>query len=112
MIKDFSQNSLKRKRYKVLRDRIKARFPGNVRGECVYLRRGQTGTPRIIQNEDQILDFLIKRNFLVVDVASDSLDNIVKALMNAKIVVTMEGSHISHCIYACPENSGLAGCLR
>jgi Glycosyltransferase 61 len=107
VFQDFSQNSLKRKRYRVLRERIKARFPGNIRRSHVYLRRGQTGALRIIQNEDEIIDALIKRGFVILDVASDSLDHIIGTLVNANIVVSLEGSHIAHCVFASPENSGL-----
>jgi Glycosyltransferase 61 len=107
VFQDFSQNSLKRKRYRVLRERIKAHFPGNIRGSHIYLRRGQTGVPRIIQNEDEIIDALIQRGFVILDVASDSLDHIIGTLVNAKIVVSLEGSHIAHCVFASPENSGL-----
>ena len=71
------------------------------------MRRGNTGAIRLIQNEDEIIDALIKRGFLVLDVASDSLDKIIKTLLNAKIIVTLEGSHAAHCVYATPENSGL-----
>jgi hypothetical protein len=107
VFQDFSQNSSKRKRYRVLRDRIKAHFPSNARGRCIYLKRGQLGVPRAIQNEDEIVDALRKRDFVIVDVASDSLDHIIGTLVNAKIVVSMEGSHITHCTFTSPENSGL-----
>ncbi len=39
LFQDFSQNSSKRKRYHVLRDRIKSRFPTNSTNAYVYLRR-------------------------------------------------------------------------
>ena len=107
LFQDFSQNSLKQKRYQILRDRIKAHFPGNVSGACIYLKRGHTGVPRRIKNENEIVDALIKRGFVVVDIASDSLDHTIETLMKAKIVVSMEGGHIAHCVFACPENSGL-----
>jgi capsular polysaccharide biosynthesis protein len=107
VFQDFAQNSLKRKRYRILRDRIKAHFPSNVRKTYIYLRRGQTGVPRIIKNEDEIVDALVRRGFVVVDIAADPLDHIIGTLVNAKIVVSMEGGHIGHCIFTSPEDSGL-----
>jgi hypothetical protein len=109
IFQDFSQNSSKRKRYTALRNQIKKRFPSNAASRtCVYLKRGhQLGVRRVIQNEDEIINALAKRNFLVVDVETDSLECIVGALVNAKIVVSMEGSHITHCTFTSPENSGL-----
>ena len=73
----------------------------------VYLRRGQSGVPRVIQNEDEIIDALTKQDFVVIDVAADSLDHIIKTLLNAKLVVSLEGSHTGHCVFTIPENSGL-----
>jgi len=107
VFQDFAQNSLKRERYNALRECIKARFKGEGMGLYVYFRRGQTGAIRVIQNEDEIIDALTKRGFLVLDVASDSLDKIIKTLLHAKIIVTLEGSHAAHCVYTTPENSGL-----
>ena len=107
VFQDFSQNSFKAKRYGVLRDRIKTQFPCDVHRLCIYLKRGKTGVQRIIQNEDEIIDSLVKQNFVIIDLASDSLDKIIETLRNAKIVVSMEGGHIAHCVFACPESSGL-----
>ncbi len=107
VFQDFSQNSLKRKRYKILRDRIQERFPSHGRRECIYLRRGRTGVPRAIENEDEILNAVVKQGFIVLDVLSDSLDHIIGTLVNAKVVISMEGSQIAHCVFAVPENSGL-----
>jgi len=107
IFQDFAQNSLKRNRYKILRDRIRARFTRNTPQTLIYLRRGTTGVRRIIQNEDKIIDGLIKRGFFVLDIAIHSLEHIIEKLSNAKMVVSLEGSHNDHCALACPENSGL-----
>jgi capsular polysaccharide biosynthesis protein len=71
------------------------------------LRRGNTGAPRLVRNEDEIVTRLIKRGFVVIDVGSDTLGHLIGTLFNAKIVVSMEGSHIAHCIYSSPKNSAL-----
>jgi hypothetical protein len=107
VFQDFSQNSLKRNRYRILRDRIKRHFPSSSGKKCIYLKRGQTGTPRLIQNEDEIIEALVKRNFVVADIGVDSLSEIIKVLRDAKIVVSIEGSHNDHCALASPENSAL-----
>ncbi len=106
VFQDFSQNSSKRERYRILRDRITKYFPESGRQSFVYLKRGRTGASRMIGNEDELLDAFIKRDFIVLDVASDSLDQIIGTLVNAKIVVSMEGSHAAHCVIASPEKSG------
>src|SRR5262249_51543014 len=107
MFQDFPQNSLKRKRYQTLRERIKAHYRPSGRDTYVYLRRGQTGVVRTIQNEEEIIDALVRRGFQVVDITIDSLDQIIETLRNAKIVISLEGSHLAHWIFASPEKSGL-----
>ena len=49
----------------------------------------------------------MKRGFVVVDVASDSLEHILGTLTGAKIVVSMEGSQNTHCTFTVPEDSAL-----
>jgi hypothetical protein len=106
IFQDFAQNSHKIKRYNLLRTRIRARLIGR-RSPFVYLRRGNSGVARLIKNEDEILEALTKKGFVVVDVASDSLDHVLSHLVDAKIVVSMEGSHVAHCCFSIPESSGL-----
>jgi capsular polysaccharide biosynthesis protein len=104
---DYSQNRHKRQRYASLRKRIKGQFKSESGERLVYLRRGRTGVPRLIQNEDEILDYLTKHGFSVIDIERDPLDRIVSTLLSARIVLSLGGSHVAHCIYAVPENSGL-----
>ena len=108
IFQDFSQNSLKQDRYWDLRKRISRHFPTKDRGAYVYLRRGRTGEPRTIQNEPKIIDALTKRGFVVVDVGSDSLAHILETLLSAKLVVSLEGSHVAHCTYTIPASSRTA----
>ena len=86
---------------------LKSHFPRRDSDTYVYLKRGQTGVVRTIRNEDEIIDTLVKRGFQVVDITSDSLDSIIQTLLNAKIVVSLEGSHLAHWIYTAPDNGGL-----
>ena len=104
---DFAQNSLKRARLQLLRDRVRGRFPSGGSGSLVYIRRGASGVRRIVENEDEILETLVKRGFLIVDIESDSLERILEVLGGAKLVVSLEGSHCTHGIFSLPENSGL-----
>ena len=105
IFQDFSQNSHKRKRYEVLRQRIKANVSAIGSDTRVYLRRGNTGTSRLIRNEDEIIDTLVKYGFVLVDVEKDTVDRIIGTLLGAKIVVSIEGSHNAHCTYSCQQGS-------
>jgi len=103
---DYGQNSLKRRRYELLTARIRARIlPKSA--AFVYLKRGSTGVARLVENEDEIIEMLVKNGFEVVDIASDSLEQIVASLMNAKIIVSVEGSHICHSWFSHESRSGV-----
>lgn len=104
---DFGQNSSRRERYRALRERIKASVGLPARSSMVYLRRGVTGSRRLIRNELEIAATLTKNGFVVVDVGSDSLEHILETLSTADVVVSIEGSHATHCLYSMPQNSGL-----
>jgi hypothetical protein len=99
---DFGQNSYKRRRHEILTDRIRSRITPKS-NDLVYLKRGQTGIARPIENEDEIIQMLVKTGFVVVDVAADSLEHVIASLLDAKIVVSVEGSHTCHCWFS-PEN--------
>ena len=44
---------------------------------------------------------------MILDIVDDDLDLILKTLLQAKLVVSMEGSHVSHCCFTLKENCGL-----
>jgi len=104
---DYSQNSLRLKQYQFLRERVAKKFPrGNYRS-FVYLKRGKLGQPRYVQNEEKIIQALARLGFVVLDSGTDSVDAMLAVLVNAKLVISIEGSHISHCVYAIPGDSAL-----
>jgi hypothetical protein len=107
IFQDFSQNSHKKRRYEVLSRRLRARFVTREPSSLVYLKRGSTGVFRPIANEHQLIEELSKRGFVVADIHSDSLEQLLAKLVNARIVVSLEGSHIAHCCYSLFEKTGL-----
>jgi hypothetical protein len=105
---DYAQNSLKLQRYKLLTRKIASKFPTSEnRRTLVYLRRGSTGATRRIQDEDALLNVLVNDGFVVIDIANDDLDHILESLSNAKLVVSIEGSHLTHCCYTLAANCGV-----
>jgi hypothetical protein len=104
---DFGQNSLKLRRYQFLGEMVRTRFQVPItRDKLVFLRRGGTGVNRIIFEEEYLQEFLARNGFVILDV-EDDLDHIVKTLLQAKLVVSMEGSHITHCCFTLSKNCGL-----
>jgi len=104
---DHEQNGLRRQRYEHLRNIVAARFARSGRRSLIYLKRGSNGAPRKIQNEAEIIDILTRCGFRVLDTASISLEELMGALVNAKVIVSLEGSHIAHCVCSIPSDSGL-----
>jgi hypothetical protein len=102
-----SQDSLRRAQIRAMREKARARLPSGRGDLLVYLRRGRTGALRTVQNEEDLLNSLEKRGFTIVDVEADRLQRVLEILANAKIVVSLEGSHATHCVYSIPDNSGL-----
>lgn len=107
VFQDHGQNSHKRGRYLTLRNRLKSRFHLDSRIEYVYLRRGSAGARRKVENEEEIVEALVARGFVVIDLDADRIEKILGILLVAKLVVSVEGSHLAHCIYTCPEGSAL-----
>ena len=105
---DLGQNSSKKSRYRTLQDRLAARLLQQYSlSSLVYLKRGRTGHARLIQNEDEIVKSLTKNGFSVVDVAATDREHVIATLMNAEIVVSIEGSHMSHCWFPSTGTHGL-----
>lgn len=108
VFQDYAQNSHKRERSRALRGRLRARFAANTTtAHNVYLRRGSTGAPRRIANEDDIISALMRQGFQVADVETDPLPRILGLLLSARLVVSIEGSQLAHCALTCPDDAGL-----
>lgn len=106
VFEDFAQNQAKGQRYRLLRERLRANFAKGPR-TFVYLKRGTLGAMRRVANEAELIEILTKNGFVVADLDSESLEQILSTLVNAKIVISLEGSHIAHCCYSIPDESGL-----
>jgi hypothetical protein len=101
------QDSLRSAQVNAMRKRARAHLPSKGEPTLVYLRRGATGAYRPVQNEEELLDALSRHGFMVIDVSSSSLEQILAILASAKVVVSLEGSQATHCAYSMPDRSGL-----
>lgn len=103
---DFAQNSHKRRRYEELRSRLRRHLTSVVacRGAGVYVRRGLGGEPRVLLNEEEVVRILADAGFDVLDPATLTADEIASRSLEARIVVGVEGSHLSHAIYSMADD--------
>ncbi len=97
---DIGQNSHKLGRYTNLRVRMARSVTIKKAGsEIVYIVRGPTGNSRTLANEDQVVDHFIKRGAGVVNPKKMQVKEIIHALWNASVVVSVEGSQVNHALY-------------
>lgn len=107
LLNDFSQNSYKHQRYQDLRSRLqKSSTPVNDGGR-IFIRRGQQGTARLLTNAGKIEQVLHAQGFKILDPEQSTVEQIVSTVLGARLVVGLEGSHMSHCFYTMAKNGGL-----
>lgn len=106
---DFGQNRSREDRYRLLRARLRAHLrdaPADA-PTGVYLKRGSTGEPRLICNEAEVEARMRRLNFRIVEPARLSPEEIASQTLDAKVVVSCEGSHISNVIYSMADDACL-----
>ena len=72
---------------------------------CVFIRRGRSGAARHLINEEQVVEALSKRGFVILDPETSTVEEIITCLANARIAVCVEGSAQFHAILAMPPAS-------
>lgn len=105
---DFAQNSFKRARYERLRARLRGALgpqEGNGRPVGVYLRRGAAGEPRVLVNETALESALRTLSFDILDPDRLSAREIAKRSLNARVIVGVEGSHLSHAVFSAADGA-------
>lgn len=109
MYSDFAQNSSKQARYVELRQRMRHHFKGlEPRSSSgVYLKRGATGERRLMANEAVIEQLLTGLGFDIVEPSILSAEEIARRLLNAPIIVSVEGSHLAHTMYTLADTGTL-----
>ena len=111
VFQDYGQNPSKRARHEWLRAPVLARatarpWPG------VYLRRGRSGSPRVLTNEDEIEARLSRRGFAIIDPEVSSVEQIVAACAGTRAVVGVEGSQMVHALLGLAAPGGTIVALQ
>lgn len=107
ILSDASQTSSKRSRYEQLR----ARLFGHIKtaARLVYIRRGRGGAQEWREpiNLEEVEEGLRESGFEFVDPDVMTGEEIIQATLGAKVVVGVEGSHLSPAVYTLAND----GCL-
>lgn len=100
LLSDLSQNSYKKQRYQLLRQKLEEyNFP-EVTFSGAYILRGTKtqGMPRVLDNENELVTHLQKQNFDIIDIEKVPAKELVKRLWNIPMVIGVDGSALTHAI--------------
>jgi hypothetical protein len=100
VVDEFAQNPSKARRYWRIRERLALDPKG---ADRVFLNRGSSGNARLLRNEAELLQRFRADGYAIIDIATASLDDLLKSLNGAFLVVGVEGSHLAHALYAMAE---------
>lgn len=103
---DYAQNSLRTTRYRRLRARLRRKIAAAAPGSRIYIRRGKTGSARAPVNEAAVETALVARGFSVLDIEATPPRDFIAALLDAKVVASVEGSNMMHAVYTIADTGG------
>lgn len=100
-------NDSKAARYRTLRRELRQRItePGGT--GRVYLRRGLAGQRRVMANEAELEAVLTAHGFTVIDPMACTAAEIARLSLEARLVVSIEGSQISHAQFSMADRAAL-----
>ncbi|MCZ0962735.1 glycosyltransferase 61 family protein, partial [Paracoccus benzoatiresistens] len=105
LVRDLGFGQRKAERYRRLRARLRERLKAASR-EVVYLRRGPSGDKRQIANAEALERRLSDAGVAVLTAEQDG-QQLVSGTLDAKLVITVEGSQACHAIYALRDSGSL-----
>lgn len=110
VLEDIGQNDYKRRRYELLRSRLRAHVR-KLGSEYVYIRRGTSGEPRDIVNSPEVESFLGSKGFAVIDPEALRPIDIAAQLLDARVVISVEGSQLAHALLSMAQG-GIMCCIQ
>jgi hypothetical protein len=108
LIDDAVNNEHRRLRAVRMRARLITAAPssGRVSHAGVFLLRGSSGDRRVLSNERELAEQLMRtRGFKVIDPLRCSVEQIVEACAGAQVVAGVEGSHLVHGLVVMPQDA-------
>jgi capsular polysaccharide biosynthesis protein len=101
---DVSQNEHKALRLRKLRERLRDSVLATPT-DVVYLKRGASGVSRQLVNERELIELLKKMSVRIVEPESIQTSRVIEELIDARLIISIEGSQISHALF-CLRNQG------
>ncbi len=103
---DHGQNPHKAKRFRELREHIRIGKAPSIKPKIVYIKRGPTAKHRKLVNEDLLIEYLEKSGVHIHHAESD-LKELTTNCLDARIVISVEGSQLSHALYLLKDRGGV-----
>lgn len=100
---DVGQNSFREKRYRDLHARARRFVCGDgplPSNPGVFIMRGGGGERRELVNEAEIARELEAQGFVIIHPDEMGSEEIVRLSMGARVVASVEGSHVAHALYS------------
>lgn len=107
VVRDLGFGRRKAQRYRTLRQRMRTRMgSAGGSGKVVFLRRGPSGDPREIVNAADLEQRLSAAGVTIVTAEGQSRD-FINSMLDASIIITIEGSQDRHALYALRDGGGM-----
>lgn len=107
MLRDLGFSRRKAERYRTLRRRLRERVCERpAAGKIVFIRRGESAAKREITNWDELRQKLEDRGISIVTPEINT-EHFVQSILDASLIITVEGSQACHAIYALKDGGGL-----
>jgi hypothetical protein len=103
---DIGLNAHKRARYRRIRTSLREGEKSS-RGALCFLKRGGAGSARALINEDEVESMLHARGFVTLEPEKLTARALASELRDSRIVVGVEGSHLSHAVYGLAPGGAL-----
>lgn len=100
-------NRYHRSKFEEIRRRIRKSIRASLGDHKVYLRRGSHGDLREPENVSEIEAVLSEHGFHILDPSSMKLDALVAALLDARVILGVEGSQLTHALPTAADRATL-----
>jgi len=103
---DIHQNRSKAQRFAQLR-KTSSKEVAPSRRKIVYMMRGAQGKQRALLNEPEVVEALSARGILVLKAETLAIDELIRQLSGATVVISVEGSQLSHALFSLRDKGGV-----
>lgn len=106
IVDDRGYNDYKRQRLELMRSMVMTRFKSPIH-KGVMIIRGTSGKMRNLVNEQEIADHLRRAGFKIIDPSFDRFETIIRSVVNSRIVIGVQGSHLAHGLFGLIEGGSM-----